>query len=62
MVNFPVAIDLIVQHIRDFLNNRQKRETVNCSTETESPLQTPTRTQNVVGSGGGGGDILKRPH
>lgn len=53
-----VAIDLIVQHIRDFLNNRQKKETVNCSTETESPLQTPTRALNI----GGGGDSLKRPH
>lgn len=58
-INISVAIDLIVQHIRDFLNNRQKKETVNSSTETESPIQTPTRVLNI---GGSSGDSLKRPH
>lgn len=57
-MQISVAIDLIVQHIRDLLNNRQKKETVSCATETESPLQTPTRAVNT----GGGGDNLKRPH
>lgn len=38
---FAVAIDLIVQHIRDFLNNRSKQEQSQSETTSNSG-QSPT--------------------
>lgn len=54
---FPVAIDLIVQHIREFLNNRQKAEANNTSASNNVTSSHITLTR--VSSGDG---HLKRPH
>lgn len=54
-VLISVAIDLIVQHIREFLNNRQKAEALNSATAKMSNHIPVMR----VNSGDG---HLKRPH
>lgn len=51
---FLVAIDLIVQHIREFLNNRQKNES--------SRIETETSNHQLARRVNSGESNLKRPH
>lgn len=55
-----VAIDLIVQHIRDILNNKRNSEERHISAikiDHSSPLASPSKRSNAAND-----IIFKRPH